>query len=469
MDGIGAFDHVLRSAMMSKLCTVPELRGLLPFVRSTYAHPTSCRWQDSTHQVHQVEGGEKGDPLMPLLFSPAIHDALVAVKAEFRDGEVLFAFLDDVYVVCGPNHFGRCLTCWRTACGGLWEFGCTRGRHECGTDPVCFLQTWKIWAKPSRHQVLSDVVAERVQEETRLWEAVEWVPDLQAAWQILVQCAGPRCHHLLRTLPPSQSSEYAFLHDAGMLRAMKSLLESHKRKKMLVGWVLGQRPGWLQPPIGPRGLTCTRDFPFWLSQLWSQLEAAAEPVGCLAAGNTLDRHGFVGRPQWAALQEACVHFLSLTLNLVSGPTAGNIMHLPLLNTITGRSLCCVSRALPTRRIFGRTLVLGRPKSWSDGPPSLSSGLHQISSERSSWRDSVCRCSFVKPGASADCRLTVTDGTEQHAPTQAGCALEPQHQNAHSPECAGRPERQFAPPTEHCCSCGRRKSGGGARVRSTTLP
>ena len=38
-----------------------------------------------------------------------------------------------------------------------------------------------------------------------------------------------------------------------------------------------------------------------------QLEAAAEPVGCLsdlrAAGNRLDRHGFVGRPQWAALQE----------------------------------------------------------------------------------------------------------------------------------------------------------------------
>ena len=36
---------------------------------------------------------------MPLLFNLAIHDALVAVKAELRDGEVLFAFLDDVYTV----------------------------------------------------------------------------------------------------------------------------------------------------------------------------------------------------------------------------------------------------------------------------------------------------------------------------------------------------------------------------------
>ena len=59
-------------------------------------------------------------------------------------------------------------------------------------------------------------------------------------------------------------------------------------------------------------------------------------------------------------------------------------------------------------------MLGRHKSWSDAPPSLSSGLHQISSERSSWRDSVCRCLFVKSGASLDCWLTVTDGTEQHA-------------------------------------------------------
>ena len=106
IDGIGAYDHVLRSAMMSKLYSVPELRGLLPFVRSTYAHPKSYRWQDAvgvTHQVHQVEGGEQGDPLMPLLFSLAIHDALMAVKAELREGEVLFAFLDDVYAVCGPN------------------------------------------------------------------------------------------------------------------------------------------------------------------------------------------------------------------------------------------------------------------------------------------------------------------------------------------------------------------------------
>ena len=44
--GIGAFDHVLRSAMLSKLMEVPQLQGLIPFVRSVYAHPATYAWED---------------------------------------------------------------------------------------------------------------------------------------------------------------------------------------------------------------------------------------------------------------------------------------------------------------------------------------------------------------------------------------------------------------------------------------
>ena len=287
-------------------------------------------------------------------------------------------------------------------------------------------------------QFVSDIVAERVQEESTLWEAIEWVPDLQAAWQILVQCAGPRCHRWLRTLPPSQSSEYAILHDVGMLRAMKSLLgglpgEPQEKKDACRLATLPMRMGGL----GLRSATGMAPAAYWAS--WAdalymvqerlpalsqsivvQLEAPAEPVGCLsdlrAAGNTLDRHGFVGRPQWAALQEG-------------------LRPPPVTDVEPGAGASSVARCV--------RVVLGRPKSWSDAPPCLSSGLHQICSERSSWRDSVCRCLFVKSGASVDCWSTVKDGTERHASTQAGCALEPQHQNAHSPESAGRPERQFA--------------------------
>ena len=47
--------------------------------------------------------------------------------------------------------------------------------------------------------------------------------DLQCAWQIMVQCAGPRCH-FVRTVPPSESGAYAEGHDTGMMETMRFLL-----------------------------------------------------------------------------------------------------------------------------------------------------------------------------------------------------------------------------------------------------
>ena len=64
------------------------------------------------------------------------------------------------------------------------------------------------------------VTEERLSEERRLWEVLERVPDLQCAWQILLQCAGPR------TVPPSQSAQYAAGHDMGMRKAMETVLGS---------------------------------------------------------------------------------------------------------------------------------------------------------------------------------------------------------------------------------------------------
>ena len=58
---------------------------------------------------------------------------------------------------------------------------------------------------------------ERLDDEERLWNAISWVPDLQCAWQILVQCA----RDLVATTscgqcPPSQSEVYAIGNDDGM-------------------------------------------------------------------------------------------------------------------------------------------------------------------------------------------------------------------------------------------------------------
>ena len=62
IDGIGVDDHVL-IAMLTKLVEVPQLHGLVPFVRSVYAIPTRCAWENehgARWEVAQHEGGDMG-------------------------------------------------------------------------------------------------------------------------------------------------------------------------------------------------------------------------------------------------------------------------------------------------------------------------------------------------------------------------------------------------------------------------
>ena len=100
VDGIGAFDLISRSAML-------EIeRAILPFVRLSYGHPSTYSWWDQNgvrRAVSQAEGGEQGDPLMPLLFSIGIQGALDEVAGTLDEvagtleaGEQLCAFLDDI-------------------------------------------------------------------------------------------------------------------------------------------------------------------------------------------------------------------------------------------------------------------------------------------------------------------------------------------------------------------------------------
>ena len=91
--------------MLEGLQTVEGGDSALPFVLQFHGSASSSLSKDQEGTVHtilQAEGGEQGDPLMPALFSLGQHPALLAVQAQLEDGERLFAFLDDAYVVCSP-------------------------------------------------------------------------------------------------------------------------------------------------------------------------------------------------------------------------------------------------------------------------------------------------------------------------------------------------------------------------------
>ena len=57
VDGIGAYDHVLRASMLGRLRKMPGAREILPFVRLSYAQPSDFWWLDEDgiqRTIHQA-------------------------------------------------------------------------------------------------------------------------------------------------------------------------------------------------------------------------------------------------------------------------------------------------------------------------------------------------------------------------------------------------------------------------------
>ena len=109
VDGVGAFDLITRNSMLSGLMGMREGEQLLPIAKLFYGDPSTYLWEDEVgdvHHLHQGEGGEQGDALMPMLFCLGQHGALRAIAERLLPGEKLFAYLDDLYVVCQPDRVG---------------------------------------------------------------------------------------------------------------------------------------------------------------------------------------------------------------------------------------------------------------------------------------------------------------------------------------------------------------------------
>ena len=137
---------------------------------------------------------------MPLLFSLAIRNALAEVKRELLPGELLFAFLDDICVVCSQagvrTVFNLLSVKLFDGAGIRLHAGKTRVWNKAG---ICLPnmgdlgpEVWntegiKILGTPVGSDAFVQAASEdRLEEERRLWEAIPWVPDVQCGWQILL-------------------------------------------------------------------------------------------------------------------------------------------------------------------------------------------------------------------------------------------------------------------------------------------
>ena len=142
MDGIGENDLVSRQAMLQGLMRLPRASAVLPFTKLFYGQPSEYLWYDDSgtaHTILQAEGGEQGDPLMPALFALGRHPALQEVQGHLRDGEALFAFLDDVNAICQPERarpiFDMLVASLGRDCGIGINLGKTQVWNRGGVEP----------------------------------------------------------------------------------------------------------------------------------------------------------------------------------------------------------------------------------------------------------------------------------------------------------------------------------------------
>ena len=67
--------------MLEGLLRMDKGDQILPLVRRFYGTPSTNLWDDEMgviQHIHKREGGEQGDPLMPMFFALGQHPALAA-------------------------------------------------------------------------------------------------------------------------------------------------------------------------------------------------------------------------------------------------------------------------------------------------------------------------------------------------------------------------------------------------------
>ena len=166
----------------------------------------------------------------------------------------------------------------------------------------------------------------RLAAEAELLEELPRLPDLQAAWLLLLFCAAPRAQHILRTVPPSQCFEYSTGHDAAIWDTLLALLGEQRPCPHLAE---ARRLAFLPGRLGGLGLTSAEllsPAAYWagwtdaLGTLRPRVPDIAAACGrellhegdphapCIrelvAAAARLDAAGWATRPAWAQLLAA---------------------------------------------------------------------------------------------------------------------------------------------------------------------
>ena len=157
------YDSISRRAMLD---IVAGGRQALPFARLLHSEP-------SAYLQGQYTEVNKGDPLMPLLFSLGQHASLEALQRRMRPTERLLAYHDDIYLASKPERVGDVVA---ATVQELWAHARIRV-HGSKTH---------IWNRAGTKPQVCEVLqrqAEETDPEARVWQCcgLLWVTKTSSA------------------------------------------------------------------------------------------------------------------------------------------------------------------------------------------------------------------------------------------------------------------------------------------------
>ena len=247
IDGIGAFDHMYRAAMLEAVANLPQAHRLIPYLLLSYGQQSTYLWEDQSGVVHDIlqgEGGEQGDALMPALFSLGLASALREIQASLREGEMVIAYLDDLYLVSRPDRakavYDLAVSIIRRCCGVEPNLGKTVCWNRAGAEPAGMRDlggnVWRGGGPDDRNGIrvlgaplgsrafAARFCEERLADTQAFRDAILRGPELQHVWLLIYFCLTPRINHLLRQTPPSLVSHGATCHDSITAGALAELM-----------------------------------------------------------------------------------------------------------------------------------------------------------------------------------------------------------------------------------------------------
>ena len=234
--------------MLEGLRGLPTGHCLVPFVMQAYGQQSVYLWEDASGQVHEIlqgEGGEQGGALMPALFSLGMAAALREAQARLGPGELVVAYLDDIYIVSSPARarqaYDLVTGLVRERCGIEPNLGKTVCWNRAGIEPDGIAsmgeRVWRGGAPEPVHNgirvlgaplgsfaFMTQFVADRAARAAEFRDLLLEAPLLQHAWLLLYYCFVPRANHLLRQTPPSAAAGGATAHDDLVYGALARLL-----------------------------------------------------------------------------------------------------------------------------------------------------------------------------------------------------------------------------------------------------